>query len=544
MTPRLFASSATSKISDDRTWKPLALFNIYRLILAGIFTLLIYSSFGPNFLGSSNERIFQFTCFTYLLVSVISIFTIRNKLFGFKYQLAFQILADICAISLFTFASGGVKSGLALLLVISIAGGSLLTTRRISLFFASVAALFILGEEFINVTYGFTETSYYTNAGIHGVIMFITAILANTLSKRILESEALALQRGIDLANLVQLNEYIIQHMQTGIIVVDSRDTIRLMNESAWSMLSMPTHTIDYPLAEVSKDLSDQLKIWRDDHEAERPLFRSSSTSPEILAKFARLGMEDTSGALIFLEDNAAVAQRAQQMKLASLGRLTASIAHEIRNPLGAISHASQLLREDESLDEGNTRLTEIIHSNSSRMNKIIENIMQLSRRDRTEPVLFNLKEWVKDFVRDFIHINGISEDDILINIHPDDVEVRMDNSQLFQVIDNLCSNGLRHSQNYHGAPKLELHGGMDDTSMTPFLDIIDHGEGIPADTASKIFEPFFTTAPTGVGLGLYISRELCEANQARLDYIPVPTGGSCFRITFADPRRSQRQAR
>jgi len=542
MDAQLFTNSFSRDSRDDKSWKPLGLLNAYRFLLAGIFLLLGLTPFGPNFLGSSQVELYQLTCLAYIVISFASIFTIRSKLYPFHYQLALHIFTDIAAITLIAFASGGVKSGIALLLVVSIAGGSMLASKRISLFFASIAALFLLIAEFFNVTEGYVDTSYYTNAGIHGVIMFITALLANTLSKRIMESEALALQRGIDLANLVQLNEYIIQHMQTGIIVVDSNNAIRLMNESAWTMLSMPTHTIDYKLDDISRDLDGQLKSWREKKEGERQTFRSSTTSPEILPKFAKLGTTDTGGALIFLEDNSAVSQRAQQMKLASLGRLTASIAHEIRNPLGSISHASQLLNEDLQLNDADARLLEIIQTNSDRMNKIIENIMQLNRRDRTEPTLFNLKDWTSDFINDFKHIHGLSDSDILINIHPDDVEIRMDQSQLFQVIDNLCSNAWRHSKDYPGFPKIELHGGLADASTTPFLDIIDHGDGIPADTATQIFEPFYTTEQSGVGLGLYISRELCEANQARLDYIPVLTGGCCFRITFADPRRSQRQ--
>ncbi len=99
----------------------------------------------------------------------------------------------------------------------------------------------------------------------------------------------------------------------------------------------------------------------------------------------------------------------------------------------------------------------------------------------------------------------------------------------------NLCDNALRHSADC----KIELRGGISSGSNRPFLDVIDHGQGIPTEDIPHIFEPFFTSATNGTGLGLYISRQLAESNQAQLNYIFIPTGGACFRISFQDPRRN-----
>jgi two-component system sensor histidine kinase PilS (NtrC family) len=251
------------------------------------------------------------------------------------------------------------------------------------------------------------------------------------------------------------------------------------------------------------------------------------------------LGSEARAGTLIFLEDTARMAQQAQQLKLASLGRLTASIAHEIRNPLGAISHAEQLLTEstdsEASTDAGDKRLLEIIHTNTARVNDIIENVLQLSRRDLSMPEDLPLKDWLQDFIQEFVHSQKCDPADVALYLEPEDCTVHMDASQLHQVLWNLCQNGLRHSQDYPGQPKLELHGGIAADSRKAFLDIIDHGPGVPPEARQNIFEPFFTTESKGSGLGLYIARELCECNQARLSYVAIPTGGACFRIEFAD---------
>lgn len=428
-----------------------------------------------------------------------------------------------------------------MLLVISVAGTSMLTSRRIAMLFGSLAAIVILGEESFSVIYGHFATTHYTNTGILGATLLFTAIVSNLLAQRLTESEALVKQRSLDLENLEQLNEYIIQHMQTGIVVVDEKANIRLMNESAWKLLETSQPVNNHPLYEISLVLADQLQVWREGLETEQVTFRTSKTSPEILPKFARLSKSKKDGTLIFLEDTSAMAQRAQQMKLASLGRLTASIAHEIRNPLGAISHASQLLGESPELDPADKRLTQIIGEHTQRVNQIIENTMSLSKRDRAQPVLFDINQWLQNFIEEFVRSEQIDVADINFSQADSPREVRMDPDQLHQVVWNLIRNGLRHSQDYAEKPKVILQTGFSGDDNRPYLDIIDHGQGISPEQSLHIFEPFYTTESSGTGLGLYIARELCEGNRARLDYIPVVKGGSCFRITFADPRRIQR---
>ena len=238
----------------------------------------------------------------------------------------------------------------------------------------------------------------------------------------------------------------------------------------------------------------------------------------------------------IFLEDTGEMQQQAQQLKLAALGRLSASIAHEIRNPLGAVSHAAQLLSESQNLDQGDARLTDIIHSHCQRMNSVIENVLELSRRRPPTPVRLTLSDFLDEFRTGFIE--SVEDAIIEIDVEPRDTEVRVDKSQLEQALTALVENGTRYSKEAGKDPYVRLEGGMDRRTERPFLNVIDRGPGVPADKLDKLFEPFFTTEASGTGLGLYISRELCEANQARLNYQPQPGGGSCFRISFAHPDR------
>lgn len=529
--------TTTTPIRDN--WRPLRFLNLYRMTLAGLLTVLSITGSKLPVLGSSNPQLFEQASIVFLAASILFSFAIRHRWLPFAVQLNLHMFVDISVITLLMHASGSITSGLGVLLVVSIGAGSLMASRRIAVLYASIATIALLGEQGFNSLYS-DEEAYYTHSGILGATLFATALLANALAKRVVESEALVARHSVDLANLEQLNEYIIQHMQTGIVVIDTDNNIRLMNESAWLMLDMPAAFTGKPVQHASEALAEQLVArQKDSHYSTRP-FRSSNTSPTIMPKFARLGSNGESGALVFLEDMSATAQQAQQMKLASLGRLTASIAHEIRNPLGAISHAGQLLSESSDMNSGDRRLTQIILDHAMRMNTIIENVMQLSRRDRAEPVLFDLHSWLEDFREEFIRNENISAELLAVTSPISDIKVRIDPSQLHQVVWNLCRNGLRHSADYPGVPKVELQTSKLDETNSPYLDIIDHGPGIDSEKAEHIFEPFYTTEAQGTGLGLYIARELCEGNQARLDYIAVPEGGSCFRITFADPRRRQ----
>ncbi|WP_455210483.1 sensor histidine kinase [Kaarinaea lacus] len=526
-----FANNAPA----PHVWRSLRYFNFYRVILAGLFVVPIMLNQRLPILGSHNLPLFTMVAYSYLLISVFSSFAIHWKKPSFKALVYGLVILDICVLLTLMHSSGGTQSGLGVLIIISVAGSSLLIASKTAGLIAAVAAIAILADQVYSHIEGVIEPNY-TNAGILGATLFVTAILFNILSKRLRETEALATQRGIDLANMAQLNEHVIDRLQSGIIVVDADDRIHLMNEAAARMLGLPTDKPDSKklLLAISPDLEAQLTLWKNNEFSDSRVFRVAETSMELIPNFTRLGNDRYSGTLIFLEDTIRTAKQAQQMKLASLGRLTASIAHEIRNPLGAISHAEQLLAESQSLSSADKRLTEIIHKHTERVNAIIENVLQLSRRGNASPELINLKQWLEHFVGEFVMSLQIKQQELRIDVQPESLMVNFDNTQLHQIMWNLCHNGLRHSQNCETNPKLELTAGLNNVTQRPFLDVIDHGPGIEPENIQHIFEPFFTTESKGSGLGLYISKELCEANNAHMSYISNTSVGSCFRIDFA----------
>jgi len=523
---------------QDEQWKPLAFLNLYRTLIAATFLFLAITDTLYAPLASSNPFVFTQTNLAYLIIASVYWLAIHTRKPGITIQIYLGVTLDIVATIIFIQTSGGVESGLGTLLIISLAGSGILLPTRSALLFASIATLAILASQVYAQYATGTSASGYVYAGILGITFFTTTLLANRLTMRMYASEALAQRRSVDLANMAKLTEHIIQRMQTGIIVVDDNYTVRLINESAWHMLGMPSTLSNPNLKDISGELSTQIHHWRNDNDIPSRVVKPSPMHAEVMPRFARIGQNENSGTLVFLEDQSVMAQRAQQLQLAALGRLTASIAHEVRNPLGAISHAGQLLAESENLDENDIRLTDIIATQSQRMNTIVENIMQLGRRDHTKPEIFELKPMLNTFLNTFSGGHSVNATDIKIDIQPADAMIRFDKSHLEQILTNLLENGLRHAADYNGTPKVEVRGGVTLEFNRPFLDIIDHGTGIDTETAQHIFEPFFTTESTGSGLGLYISRELAECNQAHMNYIPIASGGSCFRITFQDPRR------
>lgn len=511
-------------------WKPLRYLNFYRVILASLFVTPVMIEKGIPILSSHNLKLYMLISLSYLLISLFSSFAIHWQKPSYRalvYGLAFL---DITALTLLMHASGGVQSGLGLFIVVAIAGNSLLTEGRTASLFAAMAAIAILSEQVYSQIEGILPTNY-THAGALGITIFATAILAHVLSRRIHETEAIATQRGMDLANMAQLNEYVIKRLQSGIIVVDPDNSIRLMNDSAAQMLGTQLQKTQRELDDISSDISKLLNKWKKNKNRTQSIVRSHKV--DILPSFTQLGSEQNSATLVFLENSTRMSHQAQQMKLASLGRLTAGIAHEIRNPLGAISHAEQLLAESAHLDQAEKRLTQIIHTHTSRVNAIIENVLQLSRRGSRVAEELVLKHWLDRFLQEFMQSENIPDKEIqvMFNHNP---SVNIDPSQMHQVLWNIMQNSWRFSKNHVGSPKLEIFGGEQDDH--PYLDIIDYGPGIDPETAQSIFEPFFTTDAKGSGLGLYIARELCEINNARLTYIPMPAGGSCFRIEFSQP--------
>jgi two-component system sensor histidine kinase PilS (NtrC family) len=458
-------------------------------------------------------------------------YLIQNK------QIAASVILDISLLHLFIYSGTGIGSGLVTLVMISVAAGNILIQGRTGILFAAFAAIASLMVEIMLTVENKAGSGQWVQAGLFGGGYFICAFLLQNISRRISQSEQLAHTRGQDLRELEKINHQIIQRMHTGIIVVDSTLRIKIANESAKALLG------HYPLLRVPSPLAHRIQQWRQAPGIRTSTFQMSDSLPLVQANFSHLQRESGEEILVFLEDTRKLTQQAQQLKLASLGRLTASIAHEIRNPLGAISHAAQLLSESPNLDKADSKMTHIIQKHSKRVNNIIENVLDLSRRGQPQYEEVALNSWLQKIVHSYIETHQPSPN-ITLQLSEQNPVARFDSSQLEQVLTNLMDNGLRYSKQQCGREVLTLRTGITRMSQQAYVDIIDQGMGIPEDRKQQLFEPFFTSEPQGTGLGLYLSRELCEANQAQLNLKELTdkqseyTKGACFRITFAHRKK------
>lgn len=510
-------------------WEILQVFSLYRLYLLIILIVLYTLKLGSAWTAIGLPRLFVGVLGSYVLFSVACVFFVRNRYPEFNKQVFMQVIGDLIILSLLIYAAGGISSGLGILMNTTVAAGSIMTVGRLATRFAFVACVAVA---LVQLAIGGLEGFDLAHYGIFAASFFTTAILGSVLAKRISYTEALATQRGVDLANLVQLNEHIIQYMRSGVVVIDHTGQVRLMNESARRLLGLAHKALWSPLQEICEPLLMQWRAWQKDHRFSAKTFQAIIAGPELIPQFSTLYQGSNAATLIFLSDASQVMQQAQQIKLASLGRLTASIAHEIRNPLGAISHAAQLLEEDTVLNKASCHLIEIIRTNCERVNEVIKTILQLSRREQVTSVQVKLKPWLEEFTDDF-KMHETEPPHITLEMAAEEIEISIDSGQLRQVMTNLCENGIRYSKQHTGRATLLIRAGINKMTHEVFLEVIDQGPGVSPEMAPQIFEPFFTSEKTGTGLGLYIARELCEANQARLDFVPLTTGGGCFRISF-----------
>lgn len=514
----------------------LRVYNYYRVLVGlGLLAAASQSVIGTRF-GELDLGAFYVVASAYTLINLLSAVATQflpQRMFRSELPALALVLYDILTLTVLAFFSGGVASGIGVLVLVAVAIGSILVTGRLANLLPAFATIAILYAEFYLSLTGPDLHDDYFQAGILGAMYFAAALSIQRISRRVRMNDLRALTQAAELADLERVNRQIVQRMRTGIVLVDHDNQIRMANQSALALMGQMQEEGTTRLPDA---LLHHLVDWRENTQLRISPFHIRQDTPEVRVAFSAVRSDDAHGDVtVFLEDTGEIQQQAQQLKLAALGRLSASIAHEIRNPLGAISHAAQLLSESQNLDRGDARLTDIIYSHCQRMNSVIENVLELSRRRPPNPVRLTLSDFLDEFRTGFIE--SVSDAIIEIDVEPRDTEVRVDKSQLEQALTALVENGVRYSREAGREPFVRLEGGMDPRTERPYLNVIDHGPGVPEDKLPRLFEPFFTTEASGTGLGLYLSRELCEANQARLNYLPQ-AHGSCFRISFAHPDR------
>ena len=514
----------------ETPWRAVEYFASTRVIVAAA---LVFASaaFGARPLGVSgvagSTLVASLSYFAFAaLFAGLSLYVHRR----FLAQVIGQLVLDLVVITVLVVSSGGVASGWVILFLLPLAGASLLLPSSLVFFVCAVAVLAILIDAGLR-TLSTPSDPLLFQAGVYGAALFGVTALLRALSSRLASQERLARSRGRDLQNQLAINRLVIAQMQQGVIVVDPTTQVRANNRAARRMLGLEPSAqltgVCLTTLPSATALAQAFMRWVDAGRSEGAWSNTvmagtgadAALSPllesRMRARFARPTSGSDEEFVIFIEDVRDVEDRAQQLKLAAMGRLTASIAHEIRNPLAAISHAGQLMGED-SADPLLKRLSGIVRENTQRLNRLVEDVLRVARREPPLGDEIDINEFVQEFMSEFVRDRALAPATIQLETEPG-LSVKFEQSHLRQVLYNLVDNALRYAT---GGPKsvrivIEQAPEQDRAQLWVF----DDGAGVPHDARAALFEPFFTTSTQGTGLGLYLAREFCVTNRAVLSY-------------------------
>ena len=532
--PRTIAIPAETSHPPSPSRDALIWLFLYRLVLVFLLVLLFSFAEATPWVASQGSPIAaRLLLVAQTLLVLISGFFILADWPRHDQQVQLAVFVDIIAYTLLMHYSGGISTGLGLLPAIAVTAGALLLEGRLSLLFASLATLGVITQQLYSELYVGNQSGTYTQAGLLGLTYFAVALLAHVLASRLRETERIAAHRKGFIADLSKLNEYVIQSLSTGVVVIDGERKLLMLNNAARRLLAAPN-------ARPGDDLFDRAPPLRDWLSREL----DGSSPPDQVVKLdgidlrpslTLLGDQRANGALIYLRDDQELARQAQEIKLASLGRLTASIAHNIRNPLSSVTHATQLLAESEHLADDDRHLLDILRRNALRIDETVTSVLELSRRQQAQPSAIDLRDWLTDFCNEYRDSNRLTATRLRLDLPATKADeiVRVDTRHLGQILRNLCDNGFKHGAAGHGQAHVSIALDRNPNSGECTVTVTDDGPGVAAEHHGAIFEPFFTTSSSGTGLGLYASSELAQANGMRLEYLDAPGAGGRFRLTF-----------
>ena len=522
-------TSVSAKDNIDRS-QVFAVYNVYRLVIGSVLFALTLSSTESALVADAVPV--QMLVAGILIVSSLIIATLgpRSKLTS-ESGIFGVMMIDVVATTLIADPSTVVASGFTALYLVTVAAASmLLKSRQLSTLVAALTVMAILADAFFHMSRGETDSGDLLYAGLRGVLVFVVSWLGQIASATLVQAEQRAAVATNQARRLKLFNDQIVEHMQTGILIVSPTNGLRPVNSAARDLLLLDSAS-ERPAHLVDPQLAVSLEDWREGNTLMPSPFKPERGHRTLLPRFTALDTGRDGDALLFVDDYTPMTQFAQSLKLNSLGRLTGSIAHEIRNPLAAVSNAVQLLVENEDMNEGDRELASIVLRNTKRMNDTVNNVLELSRRvpPTLEPI--QVSEWLTGIVKDFkeshaksatLSIKGNFEAPIIADKH-----------QMKRVLDNLIDNALRHSEAASGDRTASIEVSGSQSPPLCFIDVIDDGEGVPDAAQARLFEPFFTTNPEGTGLGLYLCKELCESNGADISYCRTADGRSSFRLSM-----------
>ena len=516
---------------NEAAWRALVLLTLFHAAL-GLALISIQRRDNPLSDEITNPALFAGVSWFFMTFAALSLALALLRRPGFRQQVYGVMTIDIIAMLALMNASGGLHSFVGLLLALSLSIGSLLTSGVAAFTFAALAAAGMLGLQAWAHLAGAAPLWDYAHALILGLAFFLVAFLAHSLTARLKSAERAIVMQAAGLADLHEVNAFVIEHLDTGILVLDAEDRILMHNQSAERLLAkaIPGHS---PLASIDPRLGQALLQWKHGRMTMDPIPVAGHPDADIQVRIQPLSQQAYRGAVISLEDLARARAEAHKIQLAVLGKMTASIAHEIRNPLSAIRQAAQILSEAAAAEGSSTQLARVIARNSVRLDATIENVLRLASPTASpQREALALCPLVRRLAEEIAHLPFASDAqiDVICLSKP---TALIDPRNLEQILLSLCENAVRHSPQTPEGLTIRITIRQGDEGE-PTLCVTDSGPGIDPEIGGRIFEPFFSTAGS-TGLGLYLVRALCEANGGNIRLAGKNFGqGATFVITLA----------
>ncbi|MBD3815012.1 MAG: hypothetical protein IE913_00825 [Halothiobacillus sp.] len=508
--------------TEADNWRGIRLVNAYRVFLAFALVAASISGRGPQVFGQQDPYLFGFVAWGYLVLAMGFEFLLELHVLPFRPQAHLHALGDIIVLVLVMHASGGPGGGIALLMIIAVGLSAVLLGATAAMGYAALASIMVLGETMVSSLVDHEERQFAA-AGFLGFALFVVAILVVTFEQRVQRIERLTQRKEKEIHYLSTLAVQIIERSPNGILITDPSGQVDYINTAARQLLAARRRSdvrsvegnppSKLRLRDTHPVLANALQNWFDGQITEGIEYDQPH---RFRAEFHALQTELGQRALVVLVDLSAEDARVQQNKLASLGRLTASIAHEVRNPLSSIRQASELLADSTS-EEERAELIPIIIRHSARINTLVEGVLDVARRPQVQPTPIDFTQWLAEFVE--LHRLDWEANSVVWQA-PAKADtacaLTFDVSHLWQIMDNLVTNAMRHGRSVDGVTYLSITCQIIELDAVA-IRVCDRGPGLSDTATHSLFEPFFTTHVEGVGLGLYVSRELALSNGAQL---------------------------
>ncbi|MGB0222664.1 MAG: sensor histidine kinase [Luminiphilus sp.] len=518
------------KDTIDRS-RVFAVYNVYRLVIGSVLFALFLSTAADQTAGENYLNQQLMGAGLLVLSSIILAFIAIRTPLDSEPGIFSVLLLDVVATTLIAHPNAVLGGGFSALYLVTVAAASmLLRDRQLATLVAALATLSILVDTVFHLATDTSDQGGLLAAGLRGILIFVVSWIGQIVTANMTVAERRAQEATSEAERLQELNDEIVEHIQTGILAVSRDDQVRAVNDAARDLLNLG-HRGAQAVGSIDPNLALALEEWRAGGGQRPKPFQPKGVTRTVLPRFTSIDETRAGEALLFIDDYTPMTQFAQSLKLNSLGRLTGSIAHEIRNPLAAVSNAVQLLAENPNMNESDRALTAIMLNNTQRINDTVNHVLELSRRVPPDFKALNLDTWVPDYLEEFKE--GRADQPTIYLQQETPVSITADEKQLKRVLDNLLDNALRHSELKTGQLEAHLAVSASPSSNLCHLDIIDFGDGVPESSQSRLFEPFFTTSASGTGLGLYLCKELCESNGADLRYRRTDSGESAFRVSL-----------